>query len=285
MVNSHAFSERNHKEFSEQLIVITGAAKGIGAAVSDALLHKGARVVLLDKDESALEQHFQQLLQQYPQKCAAEKNRIFRYPLDLCNRKQVQACVQSIEKDCGAIDALACVAGILHPGSLLDISEDEWLATFNMNVHGNYYLCRAVAAAMRSRKQGAIVAVGSNAARVPRIGMAAYCASKAALSSLIKCLGLELAADNIRCNIVSPGSTNTAMQTQLLQQAEQPADRDEFINSVIQGNLATYRGGIPLRRIAEPSAIADSVAFLLSPQARHITLQDLVVDGGAILGC
>lgn len=224
-------------------------------------------------------------MQQYPQVCVNENKRIFRYPLDLCNSSQVQSCVQKIEKDCGAIDALACVAGILHPGNVLDISEKEWLATFNMNVHGNYYLCRAVASAMRPRKKGAIVAVGSNAARVPRVGMAAYCASKAALTSLIKCLGLELAKDNIRCNIVSPGSTDTAMQTQLLDEADNSIAREDFINSVIKGSLATHRCGIPLGRIAEPSAIADSLVFLLSPQARHITLQDLVVDGGAILGC
>lgn len=274
-----------HTDFNHQLIVITGAAQGIGAALSETLLNKGARVVLIDIDEEALEQQFQKLWQQYPKNHTDKKDHIFRYCLDLCNNDQVQACVQSIEHHCGAIDALACVAGILHPGTLLDLKESEWLATFDLNVHGNYYLCRAVASVMRPRQQGAIVAVGSNAARVPRAGMAAYCASKAALSSLIKCLGLELAADNIRCNIVSPGSTNTAMQTQLLQHAEHPVDRDKFINSVIQGNLATYRGGIPLRRIAEPNAIADSIVFLLSPQARHITLQDLVVDGGAILGC
>lgn len=91
-----------------------------------------------------------------------------------------------------------------------------------------------------------------------------------------KCLGLELARSGVRCNIVAPGSTDTAMQRALWTDPGAEA-------RVIDGDPSTYRTGIPLGRIAEPADIADAVAFLASDRARHITLQELYVDGGATL--
>jgi 2,3-dihydro-2,3-dihydroxybenzoate dehydrogenase len=123
------------------------------------------------------------------------------------------------------------------------------------------------------RGAGAIITVSSNAGGVPRTNMAAYAASKAAATMFTRCLGLELARSGIRCNVVSPGSTGTAMQ-QVLGAAPE---------AVIAGDPGSYRVGIPLGRIADPADIADAVVFLASDQARHITMQDLYVDGGATL--
>lgn len=106
--------------------------------------------------------------------------------------------------------------------------------------------------------------------------MAAYAASKAAAAMFTKCLGLELARSGVRCNVVAPGSTDTPMQRALWNgpDAEQ---------RVIDGDPSTYRTGIPLGRIADPADIAETVAFLASDRARHITMQELYVDGGATL--
>jgi 2,3-dihydro-2,3-dihydroxybenzoate dehydrogenase len=93
----------------------------------------------------------------------------------------------------------------------------------------------------------------------------------------MKCLGLELAEHGVRCNIVSPGSTNTEMQRQT-----QAATRG--LEGVLNGDPATWRLGIPLRRIAEVGDVADLVLFLLSDRARHITMENIVIDGGATLG-
>jgi 2,3-dihydro-2,3-dihydroxybenzoate dehydrogenase len=130
---------------------------------------------------------------------------------------------------------------------------------------------------MRERRRGVIVTIASNAARVPRMDMAAYGASKAAAASYTKTLGLEMAQYGIRCNVISPGSTDTGMLHSLW---EGPASRA----ATISGSLESYKLGIPLARIAEPEDIADAVLFLASDEARHITMQDLCVDGGAILG-
>ena len=108
--------------------------------------------------------------------------------------------------------------------------------------------------------------------------MGAYAASKAATSQMLKCLGLELAQANIRCNIVAPGSTDTHMQRQLWTEASSA-------EKVIAGSLENYRLGIPLQRIATPENIASVVLFLLSSNAAHITLESILVDGGATLGC
>ena len=129
---------------------------------------------------------------------------------------------------------------------------------------------------LRERRAGAIAVVSSNAATTPRAGMAAYAASKAAATQFTRCLGLELAPHGIRVNIVSPGSTDTAMQRAMWALG---SSRE----AVIAGDPARWRLGIPLAKIATPDEIARAVLFLLSDQASHITLHDLRVDGGATL--
>ncbi|CAM5269450.1 2,3-dihydro-2,3-dihydroxybenzoate dehydrogenase OS=Streptomyces microflavus OX=1919 GN=dhbA_1 PE=3 SV=1 [Streptomyces microflavus] len=145
-----------------------------------------------------------------------------------------------------------------------------------MNTTGVFHVSQSVAPLMVTRKSGCIVTVGSNAAGIPRTGMAAYAASKAAAAMFTRCLGLELPRSGVRCDIVAPGSTDTAMQRALWTDPGAEA-------RVIDGNPSTSRTGIPLGRIAEPADIADAVAFLASDRARHITLQELYVDGGATL--
>ena len=107
--------------------------------------------------------------------------------------------------------------------------------------------------------------------------MGAYCASKAAVSMLTRCLGLELGKKQVRCNIVSPGTTDTPMVRQGW------VDTDTAEKNIV-GSLEGFKTGIPLGRIAEASEIATVIEFLLSSDARHITLADLCVDGGATLG-
>ena len=120
--------------------------------------------------------------------------------------------------------------------------------------------------------------IASNAAGVPRHGMGVYAASKAAASSLTRSLGLEVAGAGIRCNVVNPGSTDTAMQRNYWGD-----DPGAGRRRVLAGDLSTARLGIPLGRIASPADVAEVVVFLSSPQARHVILQEIYVDGGATL--
>ncbi|MGI0116238.1 2,3-dihydro-2,3-dihydroxybenzoate dehydrogenase [Zooshikella sp. RANM57] len=256
--------------FSKDIIVVSGAANGIGLATVNHLLDKGAQVIALDNDKVALDV--------LSEKKWLNKINLSTYQVDVANSHEVEQVIQHIEDSIGAIDKLVCSSGILRMGALNTLSDEDWYKTFAVNTTGVFHLCRAVTLRMQQRKQGAVVAVSSNAASVPRANMGAYAASKAAVTSLIKCLGLELAADNIRCNIVSPGSTDTQMQRQLWTDDSGP-------QRVIEGDLANYRLGIPLQKIATVDDITQAILFLLSDHASHITMHDLRVDGGATLGC
>jgi 2,3-dihydro-2,3-dihydroxybenzoate dehydrogenase len=247
--------------------VVTGGARGIGAAVARALAAQGAHVAALDVDAAGVRATTGGL---------PGPGRHRAYPLDVVDAARVAASVEAIEEDLGPIGILVNVAGILRPAPVLTLADEDWDATFAVNVTAVMRLSRAVARRMVPRGTGTIVTVGSNAGVVPRMGMAAYASSKAAVVHFTRCLGLELAAHGIRCNVVSPGSTDTPMQRAAF------ADADTG-RTAIEGDLATYRVGIPLGRIADPEDIADAVAFLASDRARHITMQDLCVDGGATL--
>lgn len=260
----------SYPEFHGRLAVVSGAAQGIGAALARSLADQGCRVAALDLRADGL----QQLALHAP---AHADGRIIPLPLDIRDGAAVEQAVARIEDEIGAIDMLANVAGVLRLGTVEQLSDEDWLQSFAVNTHGVFFLSRAVARRMQARRRGGIVTVGSNAAEVPRTQMAAYAASKAATTQFSKCLGLELAEFGVRCNIVSPGSTDTAMQRQLWSD-------DAIPPAILQGSLEQYRTGIPLQRIAAPQDVANAALFLLSDQARHITLHNLYVDGGATLG-
>lgn len=253
-------------EFEGKIALVSGAAQGIGLAVAQMLAERGARVAVLDRQADRVAT-VAATLPGGPHLALA---------VDLCDAVAVEAAVARVEAELGPIEVLANVAGVLRPGAALDTRDADWEATFAVNATGVFRLSREVANRMLPRKRGAIVTVGSNAANTPRLQMAAYAASKAATAQLMRCLALELAPHGIRCNIVSPGSTDTAMQRQLW-------TGPDSARSVIEGSAAGFRLGIPLGRIADPADVAEAVCFLASDRARHITLHDLRVDGGATL--
>jgi 2,3-dihydro-2,3-dihydroxybenzoate dehydrogenase len=238
-----------------QVAIVTGAAGGIGAAVVRALQARGAAVAAVDLRPPAAGS---------------------AYVADVRDTRAVDDLVARVERDLGPVAVLVNVAGILRAGPVVSLRDEDWAAVFDVNAAGVFRMCRAVAPGMVARRRGCIVTVSSNAAVVARAHLAAYAAAKAAASHLTRCLGLELAAHGVRCNVVSPGSTDTDM----LRAAHGP----DGAAAVVDGSLPLYRNGIPLRRVARPDDIAAAVAFLASDDARHITMQDLVVDGGAGLG-
>lgn len=206
----------------------------------------------------------------------ARAGRVVPFVADVGDPRAVARVVADVERELGPIGIGVSVAGVLRPGSVGETSDEDWAATFAVNSTGVFTVLREISRRMQPRGSGALVTVGSNAAGVPRTGMAAYAASKASATMLTRCLGLELAGSGIRCNIVSPGSTDTDMQRLLWTD-------DSGEARVIAGNPEQFRVGIPLGRIADPADIADAVLFLASDRARHITMQNLYVDGGATL--
>ncbi len=238
---------------------------GIGAAVVDGLVREGAAVAAVDVDADGLAD-------------LAERSdgRVVPYTADVSDPAAVAAAVAAAEKDIGPIGTGVAVAGILRPGPLCETTDEDWADTFAVNTTGVFLVLRELARRMVPAAEGSLVTVASNAAGIPRTGMGAYAASKAASVMLTRCLGLELAPHGIRCNAVSPGSTDTPMQRRLW-------TGEDDLARVIAGTPEQFRTGIPLGRIADPADIADAVLFLVSDRARHITMQNLFVDGGATL--
>lgn len=253
-------------QFAGRIAVVTGAGQGVGEAVTRLLVARGARVAAVDMHEAGLKSLVADL----------GSRRVTAHRVDVADADAVRTLVDDVEQDLGPIHYLVNVAGVLRPATVLETADEDWERTMAVNAGGVFHMSRAAARRMARRRAGAVVTVGSNAAGVPRTSMAAYAASKAAAAHVTRCLGLELARSGVRCNIVSPGSTDTAMQRGLWDGDEPPA-------SVLDGDPESYRVGIPLGRIADPRDIAEAVAFLLSDRARHITMQDLYVDGGATL--
>lgn len=256
-------------ELAGKLALVTGAGRGIGEAVVAALVEQGARVLATDLAPEGVTA----LADKYGGQVTAR-------PLDVTDAAAVEALVAEAERTLGPLDIAVNVAGILRSSDVVDLTDEDWAATFAVNTDGVFHVSRSVARRMAGRGLGSIVTVASNAAGIPRAGMAAYAASKAAAVMFTKCLGLEVASRGVRCNTVSPGSTLTDMQRALWTAS---TDQEEATRRVIEGDLATHRTGIPLGRIADPADIADAVVFLVSDRARHITMHDLYVDGGATL--
>lgn len=255
-------------EFQGRHVLITGAAGGIGMALARQLLAGGARVTALDQDAQGLDTLRADSGDAAP--------RLLARTVDVSDANAVNAAVAAAEQAHGPVDHLACVAGVLQMGRVTELTDDQWSRTMGINMGGVFHTCRAVARGMVERRRGSIVNVSSNAATAPRAAMSAYAASKAAVTQFSRCLALELAEHGVRCNTVSPGSTDTEMQRAMWRQG---SSRE----TVIQGDAKAFRLGIPLRKIATPEDIVESILFLLSDRAGHITLHDLRVDGGATL--
>ncbi|GAA3728646.1 2,3-dihydro-2,3-dihydroxybenzoate dehydrogenase [Salinactinospora qingdaonensis] len=204
----------------------------------------------------------------------AAGHRAGTYPADVTDAHAVEDLFDRAERDLGPVTLAVNVAGVLRTGEVTECSDADWAELFAVNTTGVFHTARAAARRMKPRGQGCIITVSSNAGGVPRAGMAGYGASKAAATLFTKSLGLELAPHGIRCNVVSPGSTDTPMQ-----RAFSPGGPE----AVIAGDPDAYRVGIPLGRLAAAEDIAAAVCFLASDAARHITMHDLYVDGGATL--
>lgn len=245
-------------DFSGKQVWITGAGQGIGFHTALAFQKAGADVIGFDKSFNDYAYPFHTEM------------------MDITDSRAVAEVCQRLLAEQPVLDVLVNGAGILRMGATDELSDSDWQSCLAVNAGGAFNLFRHTLPVFRKQKHGAIVSIASNAAHVPRIGMSAYCASKAALRSLCLTVGLEMAPFGVRCNLVSPGSTNTPMQ----QAMWQTPDAEQ---QTIVGFPELFKLGIPLGKIALPEEVADAVMFLSSDRASHITMQDIVIDGGATL--
>jgi len=242
-----------------RVALVTGAARGIGAAIAEQLAREGWRVAVADLDGAAAKARAATL-------CDTTPSWAEGFEVDVADGASVRALVAAVEAELGPIEGLVNNAGIDVIKPFVESTEDEWDRILAVNLKGTLACCRAVLDGMIARGSGRIVSIGSDAARVGSTGEAVYSASKGGVLAFTKTLAREVARSGITVNCVCPGPTETALLGQVAAYSEK-----------LYAGLAR---AIPLGRTAEPADIAPAVAFLLGDGARYITGQVLSVSGG-----
>ena len=251
-------------ELSGKTAIVTGAARGIGAAIARKLAERGANVAVCDLKAEWCAETVEAL------EAAGVKAKA--YGVNVSVSAEVDACVKSVLADFGGIDIMVNNAGITKDGLLMRMSDEDWDAVLNVNLKGTFLFTRAVARPMMKNKAadgspagGAIINIASVVGIMGNAGQANYTASKGGVIALTKTTAKELGSRNIRCNAVAPGFIQSKM------------------TDVLPDEVKTrYMDSIPLKRFGTQDDIAKAVAFLAGPDAAYVTGQVLSVNGGMI---
>lgn len=242
--------------------LVTGAGSGIGKAVAQRFVEEGARIVAADLRLDAAEA------------TAAELgDAATALEIDVSQRASSEAGVAKAIEVLGGMDVLVNVAGVTIVGGVLELTEEQWDKEIDTNLKSIYLMSRAAWPTMVSQGGGSIISIASDAAYRALPQDAAYCASKAGVAMLTKCMALDGATHNIRANCVCPGFISTPMLEGYFEDQEDP-----------DGSRAGAVGVTPLGRLGQPSDIASGVLYLASDDASWVTGTPLVVDGGFLAG-
>ena len=250
---------------------MTGGGGVIGRAIAIALAGDGHDIALWDLDDGALDASRASIFEAHPD--AVVSTHALDLTDDARGRHRAAATTASHH---GGIDVLVNCAGVFYLTPIDDLDMAAWDRMLSINLRAPVVCIRACLPSMVERGGGAIVNIASISAVVARQANLAYSASKAALVRVTQDLGLDLAEHGIRVNAITPGSTDTPM-------IRNYDDPDAMREAMLRGSLEKYRIGIPLGRLATPEDHAAAVAFLVSDAARHMTGQNLVIDGGQTL--
>lgn len=256
-------------EFVGRTCVVTGAAGGMGFALSKKYAQNGANVVMIDINDERL--------------CDAAKKieeiggKVLPLIADLTSTAEITSTMEKIEQNFGAVHTLGNCAGISLYEPMLDYTEENWDTSFDVNLKGVFFLSQAAARNMVKHgvENGKIVSIASQAGKIGEPGGCAYDSAKAGVSMLTQVMALDLAQYGISCTAVSPGMVNTEMIQNYLKRAcvMEGLSKEEF--------EAQRMKGIPLGRMAEPEEVAELMYFLSSDAGSYITGETINITGGS----
>ncbi|MDK4715114.1 SDR family oxidoreductase [Rhizobium sp. CNPSo 4039] len=240
--------------FEEKVVIVTGAASGMGEATARRFSKEGANVALVDRRTEALEKVVADL----------PTERSLKQVVDVSASSAVAAMVSAVVERFGRLDVIVNNAGIHEGGEPADISDEQWRNVMATDLDGVFFGCRAAIPHLEKTK-GSIINTASVSGTGGDWGMSPYNAAKGAIVNLTRALALDLGRKGIRVNAVCPSLTRTGMTEDML--------KDEAL-------VAKFKERIPLGRVCEPEEVAAVIAFLASDDASFVTGANIAVDGG-----
>lgn len=247
----------DHGLFDGRVVLVTGAASGMGLETARAFSSLGARTVLLDRDESAVERVHSELPGSLP------------LVADVADPDAVAAAYATVDDHFGRIDHLAHCAAVITASRTLETDASHWRRVLDVNLVGSFLVAREALVRMSRAQQGTIVLVASDAGFRGGGGLVAdapYAASKAGVLSMVKSLAREFRDSRVRVNALVPGPTETPMH----------ADVDDALKEHIAAQ-------IPMGRLGRPEEMAAAIVYLSSPAASYVYGSAIDVDGGSML--
>jgi 3-oxoacyl-[acyl-carrier protein] reductase len=246
---------------TQRVAIVTGAARGIGAATAIRLAKDGHAVAVLDLDEGACAETVSAITD--------AGGRAIAVGVDVADAAQVETAVRRVADELGAPTILVNNAGITRDNLIFKMTEQDWDAVINVHLRGSFLMTRAVQAFMTSEKFGRIVNLSSTSAQGNR-GQVNYSAAKAGLQGFTKTLAVELGKFGVTANAVAPGFIQTEM-------TKMTAER---LGVSFEDFIAHSAAAIPVQRVGQPADIAATISFLCSEEAGFVSGQVIYVAGG-----
>ena len=243
----------------DKVAIVTGASSEIGVSILKRLVEEGAKVVLLGRNLNSLEKARSEV---------TDKDATVAISCDVTNESQVIQTMGQIKNNFGKVDILVNSAGTINdPIHFHEMSESEITRLIDVNMLGVFKMTKAVLPIMREKKTGCIITIGSISSEraIPRVHLAVYSATKAAINMFTKSIAVEYARSNVRCVCINPGIINSGMIKPYLD--------DPKARKVLEDRL-------PLNRIGEPVDVANAVVYMASDEANWVTGTILNIDGG-----